>query len=271
MAELPAVEAHDLVKVFTGKREVRALDGVSLEVGRGTVLGLLGPNGAGKTTAVRILSTILAPNAGRASVLGHDVVREAGTVRRLIGLAGQYATVDENLTGKENIKMVGRLTHMSKATSACAGRRAAGPVRPHRRRQPDAQDVLGGDAPPPGPGRGPGGPAAGALPRRAHHRARPAEPPGPLGGHRGAGTDRDHGAAHHPVPRGGGPPGRPGGGDRPRPGHRRGHPVRAQGRPRGHGDRGDPARPRGGVDGGHPARPAGRGGAPRWSRGARWS
>jgi daunorubicin resistance ABC transporter ATP-binding subunit len=118
MAEPPAVEAHDLVKVFTKKGEVRALDGVSLEVGRGTVLGLLGPNGAGKTTAVRILSTILTPNSGRASVLGHDVVREAGTVRRLIGLAGQYATVDENLTGKENIKMVGRLTHLSKATSA---------------------------------------------------------------------------------------------------------------------------------------------------------
>jgi ABC-2 type transport system ATP-binding protein len=118
MADQPAVEAHDLVKVFTGKREVRALDGVSLEVARGTVLGLLGPNGAGKTTAVRILSTILTPNTGRASVLGHDVVREAETVRRLIGLAGQYATVDENLTGKENIKMVGRLTHLSKAITA---------------------------------------------------------------------------------------------------------------------------------------------------------
>jgi ABC-2 type transport system ATP-binding protein len=118
MADHLAVEAHDLVKVFTGKREVRALDGVSLDVARGTVLGLLGPNGAGKTTAVRILSTILSPTGGRASVLGHDVVREAGSVRRLIGLAGQNATVDENLTGRENIKMVGRLTHMSKAASS---------------------------------------------------------------------------------------------------------------------------------------------------------
>ncbi len=120
MAEEMAVEAHDLVKVFKGKREVRALDGVSLEVRRGTVLGLLGPNGAGKTTAVRILSTILAPDGGRASVLGHDVLHEADTVRRLIGLAGQYATVDENLTGRENIRMVGRLTHMSK--KACLAR-----------------------------------------------------------------------------------------------------------------------------------------------------
>jgi ABC-2 type transport system ATP-binding protein len=114
MAHSPAVEAHDLVKVFRGKREVRALDGVSLQVQPGTVLGLLGPNGAGKTTAVRILSTILPPDGGRATVLGHDVVKEADTVRRLIGLAGQSATVDENLTGRENLRMVGRLTHMPK-------------------------------------------------------------------------------------------------------------------------------------------------------------
>src|SRR6185437_1882399 len=109
-----AVEADGLVKVFRGKREVRALDGVDLRVKPGTVLGLLGPNGAGKTTAVRILSTILSPDRGRGAVLGHDVVREADTVRRLIGLAGQYATVDENLTGRENIRMVGRLTHLPK-------------------------------------------------------------------------------------------------------------------------------------------------------------
>jgi ABC-2 type transport system ATP-binding protein len=107
-----AVEAHDLLKVFP-KGNVRALDGVSLHVEQGTILGLLGPNGAGKTTAVRILSTILSPDAGHATILGHDVVKEAQTVRRIIGLAGQYAAVDENLTGRENIKMVGRLSHMS--------------------------------------------------------------------------------------------------------------------------------------------------------------
>ncbi|MGA2304216.1 MAG: ATP-binding cassette domain-containing protein [Acidimicrobiales bacterium] len=107
-----AVEAHDLVKVFP-RGHVRALDGVSLHVEEGTILGLLGPNGAGKTTAVRILSTILHPDSGRASILGHDVVKEAQTVRRIIGLAGQYAAVDENLTGRENIRMVGRLSHMS--------------------------------------------------------------------------------------------------------------------------------------------------------------
>jgi len=106
-----AVEAHDLVKVFP-RGNVRALDGVSLEVEAGTVLGLLGPNGAGKTTAVRILSTILRPDEGTATILGHDVANEADTVRRIIGLAGQSAAVDENLTGRENIRMVGRLNHL---------------------------------------------------------------------------------------------------------------------------------------------------------------
>ncbi|HEY6427217.1 MAG TPA: ATP-binding cassette domain-containing protein [Acidimicrobiales bacterium] len=114
------MEARDLVKVFP-RGNVRALDGVSLQVEAGTVLGLLGPNGAGKTTAVRILSTILEPDAGTASILGHDVVKEPDTVRRLIGLAGQYATVDENLTGRENIRMVGRLSHMRRKA---AGARA---------------------------------------------------------------------------------------------------------------------------------------------------
>ena len=111
MSSSPAVEAHDLVKVFP-RGNVRALDGTSFEVQAGTVLGLLGPNGAGKTTAVRILSTILRPDRGHAAIMGHDVVKEADAVRPLIGLAGQYATVDENLTGRENIRMVGRLTHI---------------------------------------------------------------------------------------------------------------------------------------------------------------
>jgi ABC-2 type transport system ATP-binding protein len=115
--ESPAVEAHDLVKVFP-RGNVRALDGVSLQIEAGTVLGLLGPNGAGKTTAVRILSTILEPDSGTASILGHDVVKEPEAVRRLIGLAGQYATVDENLTGRENIRMVGRLSHMRRKPTA---------------------------------------------------------------------------------------------------------------------------------------------------------
>ena len=92
-----------------------ALDGVSLSVAEGTVFGLLGPNGAGKTTTVRVLATLLHPDAGSASVAGHDVVREPDAVRSLIGLTGQYAAVDEKLTGHENLWMVGRLLGMSKA------------------------------------------------------------------------------------------------------------------------------------------------------------
>jgi daunorubicin resistance ABC transporter ATP-binding subunit len=106
----PAIEAHDLHMTF-GK-DVRALDGVSFAVEQGTIFGLLGPNGAGKTTAVRILATILRPDSGTGRVLGHDVVARADVVRTLIGLAGQYAAVDENLTGRENLTMVGRLNHL---------------------------------------------------------------------------------------------------------------------------------------------------------------
>jgi ABC-2 type transport system ATP-binding protein len=107
----PAVLAEDLVKTFG--RDVRALDGVSLEVQPGTVLGLLGPNGAGKTTTVDILTTLLLPDSGRAEVAGVDVLRDPAAVRRSIGLAGQYAAVDENLTGAENLTLVGRLNHLS--------------------------------------------------------------------------------------------------------------------------------------------------------------
>jgi len=109
-----AIEVADVKKTFSGKLEVRALDGVSFNVEQGTVFGLLGPNGSGKTTAVRILTTILTADHGSALVLGHDVKKEAGLVRSLIGLAGQYAAVDENLTGRENLVMVGRLNHLPK-------------------------------------------------------------------------------------------------------------------------------------------------------------
>ena len=108
-----AVVAHDIVRLFA-KGEVRALDGVSLEVPAGQVFGLLGPNGSGKTTMVRILSTILSPTSGSATVAGFDIVKQPNQVRRHIGLAGQNSTVDENLTGFENIRMVGLLNHLNK-------------------------------------------------------------------------------------------------------------------------------------------------------------
>ncbi len=104
-----AITVEGLVKRFG---EVAALDGVDFEVPAGTVFGLLGPNGAGKTTAVRVLATILRPDAGRAEVLGRDVVRDPDAVRMQIGLAGQYAAVDQNLTGRENLRLIGKLAQM---------------------------------------------------------------------------------------------------------------------------------------------------------------
>jgi ABC-2 type transport system ATP-binding protein len=111
MAADVAIEAEGLRKSYG---DVRALDGVDLQVPAGTVLGLLGPNGAGKTTAVRILTTLLPPDGGSARVAGLDVTRQAPQLRTKIGLAGQYAAVDENLTGAENLGMVGHLYHLPK-------------------------------------------------------------------------------------------------------------------------------------------------------------
>ena len=182
--------------------ELAALDGIDLQVEEGTIFGLLGPNGAGKTTAVRILATILAPDAGRAEVLGHDVVREPAAVRLRIGLAGQYAAVDPNLTGRENLRMVGMLGQLPR--SAIAPRAdellerfsladaADRPLRTYsggmRRRLDIAASlvprppVLFLDEPTTGP--------------------RPHEPQRALGHDPGAGRRGHHGAAHDPVPRG---------------------------------------------------------------------
>ncbi len=109
------IVAEGLVKTY-GKK-VRALDGLDLRVAQGTVLGLLGPNGAGKTTAVRVLTTLLQPTEGHATVAGLDVVRDAKELRSRIGVSGQYAAVDENLTGYENLDMVGRLYHLGRTRS----------------------------------------------------------------------------------------------------------------------------------------------------------
>jgi ABC-2 type transport system ATP-binding protein len=110
-----AVIVDGLVKTFG---TTRAVDGVSFSVPQGSVLGLLGPNGAGKTTTVRVLTSLLKPDGGSASVMGLDVVKQADQLRRVIGLAGQYAAVDERLTGRENLRMVGRLYHLPKAEVA---------------------------------------------------------------------------------------------------------------------------------------------------------
>ncbi|MCC6270794.1 MAG: ATP-binding cassette domain-containing protein [Microbacteriaceae bacterium] len=113
------VEAEGLVKVYTpkGSGPVHALDGLDLSVPQGTVTALLGPNGAGKTTTVKVLTTLITPNEGRASIDGIDVLKHPERIRPIIGVSGQYAAVDENLTGFENLDMVGRLYHLGAKAS----------------------------------------------------------------------------------------------------------------------------------------------------------
>jgi ABC-2 type transport system ATP-binding protein len=118
-----SVTAESLIKTYRKSRNsptnaVKALDGLSLDVEEGTVLALLGPNGAGKTTAVKIFATLLTPDSGRATVGGIDVVKDPDAVRQIIGLSGQYAALDETLTGWDNLIMFGRLYHLNGAQSA---------------------------------------------------------------------------------------------------------------------------------------------------------
>src|SRR6187551_334916 len=109
-----AIEATGLVKDFG---TTRAVNGVDLAVRRGSVYGVLGPNGAGKTTTIRMLATLLTPDGGSARVLGHDIVADADAVRRLVSLTGQMASVDEDLTGRENLILLGRLLGLKRAAA----------------------------------------------------------------------------------------------------------------------------------------------------------
>src|SRR3954469_10750141 len=227
----PAVRVEGVVKRF-GATE--ALAGVDLVVEEGTVLGLLGPNGAGKTTLVRVLATLLAPDAGRAEVFGRDVVHDAAGVRELVGLTGQFAAVDEMLSGRENLQMFGRLFDLPAAE---ARRRASEllerfdladaadrPARPYsgglrgRRAPARARPRVDRAAPPPR-----------TVPGRAADRPAPAQPQRDLVGRARAGPRRDDAAAHDPVPRGGRSARRADRGDRPRSRDRAGHGERAQG------------------------------------------
>ncbi len=208
-AAMNAISAEGLVKVYRSRKiEVRALDGVDLEVPEGTVLGLLGPNGAGKTTTVRILATLLKPDAGHATVAGFDVVKQAQQLRSVIGLSGQYAAVDENLTGRENLEMFGRLYQLPKSE---AKRRADELLEQFE--LTDAgdrvdQDLLGRHAPAARPRQRPHRATEAPVPRRADDGPGPAQPARDVGRHprpRARGHDAP---AHHPVPRGGGRAGR---------------------------------------------------------------
>ena len=145
-----AINVAGLAKTFG---EVRALDGLDLQIEAGTVFGLLGPNGAGKTTLVRVLATLLEPTSGRAEILGHDVVREPLAVRRRIGLAGQFAAVDGELTGRENVDMIARLYRMSAHDAARRASEVLERFGLDRRGGPACRDVLRRDAPPARPRR----------------------------------------------------------------------------------------------------------------------
>src|SRR5215472_9406176 len=123
MSSNATIEVEGIVKRYG---DVRALDGVDLIASSGKVLGLLGPNGAGKTTLVRVLATLIEPDEGTARVTGLDVVADAARVRERIGLAGQYAAVDENLTGLENLTLVGRLYGMRRSAAKARGRELLG-------------------------------------------------------------------------------------------------------------------------------------------------
>lgn len=117
------IEAQNLVKTYqAGKKTVTALDDLSLSVPKGSVQALLGPNGAGKTTTVKVLTTLTTPDSGQARINGIDVLEHPEQIRRMIGVSGQYAAVDENLTGFENLDMVGRLYHLSPAASRARAR-----------------------------------------------------------------------------------------------------------------------------------------------------
>src|SRR4051794_4918365 len=221
----PAVLAEGLVKRF-GPTE--ALAGIDLEIAAAEARGLLGHNGAGKTTAVRILATLLTLDGGRALVAGRDVVREAAAVRDAIAFAGQQATLDERLTGRENLVLLARLQRMDKraaharsaellerlALSAADGqpppprarRRAARAPRPVRGGRSPRRHLLRRHAPPPRPRRLPARRPPGRVPRRADDRPRPGQPRRGAGGRPRARRRRRRPAAHDPVPRGGRPP-----------------------------------------------------------------
>ena len=175
-----AVRAEGLVKTFGDNR---AVDGVDLQVEAGTVYGVLGPNGAGKTTTIRMLATLLRPDGGHAEIFGHDVVREPQIVRQLVGVTGQYASVDETLSATENLVIFSRLLGLSRADSQAQGRRAARGVRTDRGRQAPAQALLRWHAPPPRPRGIPHRAAAAHLPRRADHGPRPAHARADVGHH----------------------------------------------------------------------------------------
>ena len=197
-----AIEAEGLVKTFG---ETRAVDGLDLSVRRGAVYGVLGPNGAGKTTTIRILATLLQPDAGSARVLGRDVVTEADEVRGLVSLTGQLASVDEDLTGRGEPDPDRPAAGLPASAGEEPGVGAVGGVRPGRRRRQAGEELLRRHAAAHRHRRQLRGHAAADVPRRADDGARPARSQPGLGDHPLAGGPGHDGAADDAVPGRGGP------------------------------------------------------------------
>ena len=191
--------------------------------------GLLGPNGAGKTTTIRILTTLLRADGGRAVVAGVDVARDPAGARRRIGLVGQSAAVDEVLSGRQNLVLFGRLYHLGAAPRPGAGGRTARALRPRGHGRQAGRAVLGRHAPPPRPRRGPDPLPRGAVLGRADDRPRPARAQRGLGGHSCTCERRRHRAADDPAARGGRPARRSDRGHRPRARDRGGHAAGVEG------------------------------------------
>src|SRR3954451_287782 len=166
------IEATGLKKRFG---TTQALDGVDLAAPQGSVLGVLGPNGAGKTTAVRVLATLLQPDAGSARIGGYDVVKEPQKVRNTVGLTGQYASVDEDLTGTQNLVMIGQLLNLSTRQARTRAAELLAWFDLSEAAKKDAQVCPGRYPPRPRPGREPGRAPRRDLPGRADHRPRPGE------------------------------------------------------------------------------------------------
>ncbi len=233
----PAIEAMELGKTYgKGAKTVHALAALSFTVEPGIVFGLLGPNGAGKSTTVRILTTLARPDQGRATVHGIDVDRHPERVRGLIGYVSQKPGFDPVATGLENLVLQGRIHGASARDARAARGRTAGSLRPDRGRTPAGRHLVRRHAAQARRGHGTHAPAAGAVPRRTHHRPGPAGADGPVGGDRPAGpAGRVDRAAHHALPGRGRPPGRATGHRGRRPGGRGRHPRPAQERAgRGH-------------------------------------
>ena len=236
------IEAIGLTKTFG---EVRALDGLDLVAESGRVTALLGPNGAGKTTFVSAVATLLAPTSGELRVAGIDARTHPKQVRRIIGLAGQYASVEPAMTGRENLELVARLFGLDRRAARTAAGEVLERLDAHRGGRPARAHLLRWHASPARPRRQPRRSSPPAAARRADDRARPARPDGALGRDPVPRRRRHRRADDDPVPRGSGPAGPRHRDHRPRPRHRRRNAGGAEepGRPRRHRGPSPPRRP----------------------------